>query len=152
MTAARARARVRDERGAIGGMEMLPLGFLVFVVASLMIVNAWTVVDSWFAVSTAAREGVRVYVESEPDEAWPNARARVQQVMDDYGRGDRAIAPAAPEPAFERCNLVTITAGYELAFINLPFVGEFGALATIEASHSERIDPYRSGQFEGSCS
>lgn len=143
--------RWRHDRGAIGGMEMLPLGFLVFVVASLMIINAWTVVDSWFAVSSAAREGARVYVESPAPDAWPNAQARIQEVMNDYGRGDRATTPVAPQVDFERCSLVTVTAGYELAFINLPFVGGFGALTTIEASHSELIDPYRSGEFEGSC-
>ncbi len=151
MSGRRFRSRRDDERGAIGGMEMLPLGFLVFVVASLMIVNAWTVVDSWFAVSAAAREGARTYVESPPERAWPDAQARMQQVMEDYGRGDRAIAPDAPTIEYERCALVTVTAGYELAFINLPLVGEFGALTTIEASHSERIDPFRSGEFEGAC-
>ncbi|MGI9607830.1 MAG: hypothetical protein ACR2P0_17010 [Acidimicrobiales bacterium] len=141
----------RGERGAIGGMEMLPLGFLVFVVGSLLIVNAWTVVDSWLAVSAAAREGARTYVEADPDEAWPEARSRILEVMDNYGRGGRALDPTPPAVDFERCSLVTITASYDLAFINLPFVGGFGALTNIEASHSERIDPYREGPFEGSC-
>ena len=144
--------RLRDERGAVGGMEMLPLGFLVFVVGTIMVLNAWTVVDSWMAVSTAAREGARVYVESDPATAWPDAEARILEVMDDYGRGDRALAPTPPAIGeYERCVVVTITAGYELAFINLPFVGGFGSLDTIEARHSERIDPYRAGDFEGGC-
>lgn len=146
------RQRLRDERGAVGGAEMLPLGFLVFVVGSIMILNAWTVVDSWMAVSTAAREGARVYVEADPLDAWPDAEARILEVMQDYGRGERAIAPQAPAiGAYERCAVVTITAGYDLAFITLPFVGGFGSLDTIEARHSERIDPYRAGDFEGTC-
>ncbi len=146
------RERLRDERGAIGGAEMLPLGFLVFVVGSIMILNAWTVVDSWMAVSTAAREGARVYVESDPLDAWPNAEARISEVMEEYGRGERALPPTAPALAdYERCAVVTITASYELAFITVPFVGGIGSLDVIEARHSERIDPYRAGDFEGIC-
>lgn len=145
-------ARLRSERGGIAGVEMLPIGFLVFVIGSLMIVNAWTVVDSWMAVSTAAREGARVYVESDPTEAWPAASARIIEVMDDYGRGDRAMVPVPPAlDSYERCAVVTITASYDLAFINLPFIGSWGSLDAIEARHSERIDPYRSGDFEGGC-
>lgn len=145
-------AQATDERGAVGGLEMLPLGFLVFVVSSIMILNAWTAVDSWMAVSTASREGARVFVESDPDEAWPAARVRIAEVMDGYGRGERLMAPSAPSVAFERCEVVTVRVGYDLAFINLPFVDGFGSLTTIEASHSERIDPYRSGDFTGECS
>ena len=147
----RIRARDKSERGAAGGAEMLPLGFLVFVVGSIMVLNAWTVVDAWMAVSTASREGARVFVESDPTEAWPNASARIEAVMNDYGRGDRAITPTEPAISFERCAIATVTVGYDLAFINLPFLGGFGSLDTIEAQHSERIDPYRSGEFEGTC-
>ena len=143
--------RLTNERGAVGGMEMLPLGFLVFVVSSVMILNAWTAVDSWLAVSTASREGARVYVESDPVDAWAAAHGRIVEVMDDYGRAERLIDPVAPAGAFERCQVVTVTVGYELAFINLPFLHGFGSLTTIEASHSERVDPYRSGDFTGAC-
>ncbi len=145
------RSRLADERGAVGGLEMLPLGFLVFVVGSIMILNAWTVVDSWMAVSSASREAARVYVESDPAEAWPAAQNRMQEVMAAYGRSDRMVPPNPPASAFERCQVVTMRVGYELAFINLPFVEGFGSLTTIEASHSERIDPYRSGEFVGEC-
>lgn len=148
------RDRRDDDRGA-AGVEMLPLGFLVFVVGSLMIVNAWTVVDSWMAVSTASREGARVFVESPPDEAWPATQQRVLDVMDDYGRGTRTLAPQPPviegDGSYTRCALVTVSVEYDLAFITLPFLGGFGSIDTIEATHSERIDPYRSGDFEGEC-
>lgn len=143
--------RWREERGAIGGAEMLPLGFFVFVVSSIMILNAWTAVDSWLAVSTASREAARVFVESDPDDAWPAARERIVEVMSDYGRAERLVPPDAPPGAFERCAVVTVTVGYELAFITLPILGGFGSLTTIEATHSERIDPYRSGEFTGAC-
>ena len=143
--------RLRDERGVVGGADMLVFGFLIFVVGSLLIVNAWTVVDSWLAVSAASREGARVFVEAGPDEAVARSRTRVLEVMDDYGRGDRASAPHPEYAAFERCALVTVHAQYEMAFIHLPFIGSFGALSTIDATHTERIDPFRSGDFEGGC-
>lgn len=143
--------RWADERGAVGGMEMLPLGFLVFVVSMIMILNAWTAVDSWLAVSTASREAARAYVEADPDDAWPAAHDRIVDVMGDYGRSGRMIAPVAPSGPFERCAVVTVTVGYDLAFINLPILGGFGSVTTIESSHSERIDPYRSGDFTGGC-
>lgn len=143
-----------SERGAVG-IEMLPLGFLVFVVGSLMIVNAWTVVDSWMAVSTASREGARVFVESPPDDAWPAAEARIVDVMNDYGRGTRTIPPEPPtiegDGSYARCAVVTVTVEYDLAFITLPFLGGFGSIDMIEGRHSERIDPYRSGDFDGAC-
>ena len=141
------------ERGA-AGVELLPSAFLIFVIGSLMIFNAWTVVDTWMAVSTASREGARVFVESPPDTAWPDAQARIMDVMDDYGRGPRTITPPPPKIEggnFARCAVVTVTVEYDMAFISLPFVGDFGSIDTIEASHSERIDPYRSGDFEGGC-
>jgi len=54
----------QSERGQIGGFEVLPFGLLLFVSAMLVITNAWAVVDSKFAASSAAREATRAYTES----------------------------------------------------------------------------------------
>lgn len=144
--------RLRDERGVVAGSDMLLFGFLAFVLSSLVIVNVWTVIDASLAVSSAAREGARTYVESDPNTAWADARTRMDEVMADYGRTDRAVPPNAPAiAAYERCAVVTITVEYDVALINLPLFGDFGSLTRIDASHSERIDPYRSGDFEGAC-
>lgn len=146
------RTRVADERGVVAGSDMLLFGFLVFVLSSLVIVNVWTVIDASLAVSTAAREGARAFVESEPDTAWLEAQQRMTEVMDDYGRTDRAVAPSPPAiVTYERCAVVTITAEYDVALISLPLFGDFGSLTRIDATHSERIDAYRSGEFEGAC-
>ena len=58
------RRRCADERGAVGGIEVLPLGMLVLVVGTLLVVNAWAVVDAKLAASAAAREAARAYVEA----------------------------------------------------------------------------------------
>ena len=43
---------------------MLPFGLLTFVVGTLLVANAWGVVDAKLAVTSAAREAVRAYVEA----------------------------------------------------------------------------------------
>jgi hypothetical protein len=148
----RAGERMSDERGVVAGSDMLLFGFLAFVLSSLVIVNVWTAIDASLAVSSAAREGARAYVEADPNTAWAQAQARMSDVMEDYGRTRGAVPPNPPDIArYERCAVVTITAEYDVALISLPLFGEFGSLTRIDASHSERIDPYRSGEFEGTC-
>ena len=45
-----------------------PFGLLIFVVGSLLIANAWAVVDAKFATDAAARQAVRTFVEGDdPD-------------------------------------------------------------------------------------
>ena len=52
------------ERGAIGGLEALPFSVLIFVFGSLLLVNAWGVVDAKLAVTSASREATRTFAES----------------------------------------------------------------------------------------
>ena len=81
-------ARLRGDSGAIGGIEVLPFGVLIFVVGSLLVANAWAVVDTKFMVTgTPAREAVRAYVEA-PDQGTGMARARVgvADTIDGQGR------------------------------------------------------------------
>lgn len=144
--------RRHDDRGFVAGSDMLIFGVLAFVVGSMLIINVWTVIDASLAVSAAAREGARTYVEADPATAWPEAQDSMQRVMADYGRADRALITSAPTiGAYERCAVVTITAEYDVALISLPIFGDFGSLTRVDASHSERIDAYRSGDFGGSC-
>ena len=52
------------ENGAAGNIEMLPFCLLIFIIGTLLIANAWAVIDTRTAVSSAAREATRSYVES----------------------------------------------------------------------------------------
>ena len=152
MIGGKLRQRITDERGVVAGSDMVLFGFLAFVLSSLVIVNVWTVIDVSFAVSSAAREGARTYVEADPNTAWADTQARMHDVMEDYGRTKRAVPPNPPAiDRYERCAVVTVTAEYDVALISLPLFGEFGSLTRIDATHSERIDPYRSGEYEGTC-
>ena len=65
----------RDESGQVAGIEVIPFGLLTFVVGTLLVANAWAVVDAKMAVSAAAREATRAYVETPPG-ADPLARAQ----------------------------------------------------------------------------
>ncbi len=140
-----------DDRGMAGGADILFFGLIMMAFTSLLIVNVWTVIDASLAVSASAREGARTYVESDPATAQANAIAAMEQAMQEYGRDTRATAPTFSGSDYERCAVVTVTAGYDVAFISIPIFGDFGSLTTIEATHSERIDPYRSGEFAGAC-
>ena len=141
-----------DDRGVVAGSDMLIFGVLAFVLGSLLVLNVWAVIDASLAVSAASREGARTYVEADPATAWADTQVRMNEVMTDYGRSDRAVAPSPPlVGAYERCAVVTVTAAYDVALVSLPIFGDFGSLKRVEASHTERIDAYRSGDFGGSC-
>ena len=46
--------RLRTDCGAIGNIEVVPFGLLIFVVGTLLVTNAWAVVDARLAVSSAS--------------------------------------------------------------------------------------------------
>lgn len=140
--------RRRGDRGQVAGIEVLPFGLLVFVSAVLVLANAWGVVDAKLAVTAAAREAVRAYVES-PDqsEAAAAARGRALAVLADYGRSDpeNTVDVAVSGGSFRRCARVTVTVSHPVPVVAVPFTGGFGRLDPVAAAFTELIDPFRSG-------
>lgn len=134
-----------DERGQVGGIEAVVMGLFVLVVGTLLVANAWGVIDAKSAAASAAREAIRAYVEA------PDAAAGVEE-GDDSARA--AMAGHGRDPArlelrwsgrrFGRCARVTAEARYTLPMIALPFLRD-AATFHIAARHSEVVDPYRSG-------
>jgi len=145
------RQRRHDDRGVVAGSDVLIFGVLAFVFGSLLIINVWAVIDASLAVSAAAREGARTYVEADPGSAWGDAQAQMNEVMNNYGRNDRPVTVKRSTTNYERCQPVTITVEYSVPLIDIPLFGEFGSLGNVKSEHTERIDAYRSGQFEGGC-
>ncbi len=147
----RIRRRVcwRDDGGQVGGIEVLPFGLLTFVVGTLLVANAWGVVDAKLAVTSAAREAVRAYVEA-PDQASAVAAAdaAATEAIAGHGRNPDAttteIRHEGDEP-FARCTRVTVTVHHPVPAIRLPFIGGYGHAFDVVASQSEVVDPYRSG-------
>jgi len=140
--------RCQGDAGQVGGIEALPFGLLVFVVGSLLIANAWAVVDAKFATDAAARQAVRTFVEG-TDEAEANhdAVAAGLESIEGHGRDpDRAVVQPVGPADLTRCARVTFEAVYEIPAVSLPFIGGFGpAPFEVRSTHSELVDPFRSG-------
>ena len=132
----------------MAGIEALPFGVLIFVVGALLITNLWAVVDAKVAVDAAAREAVRVYVES-PDATVGGRRAgdAAAEVVRGYGRHAERLEVGVHHDGdrpFARCVRVTITTRYPIPALRLPWIGGLGHLFDVHGRHSERIDPFRS--------
>ncbi|MEZ5165727.1 MAG: hypothetical protein R2695_04250 [Acidimicrobiales bacterium] len=140
--------RLRGERGQIGGMEVIPLGLLVLVGITLLLVNVWAVVDAKLAVTAAAREATRAYVESDDaDAAAREAVRRAEETIAAYGRHDGRATIGTPmlDGPFARCARVSVTVAYDVPAIRIPFLGGFGSSTSVTSAHSELVDPFRSG-------
>ena len=137
----------RDDAGQFAGIEALPFGILVFVIGSLLVTNAWAVIDAKLAVSSAAREGARTYVEAPPDLAVAAAQARQAGLDAIAGHGrDPAQAEVTvdnPAGAYERCVRISVEVAYEIPAVHLPIIGGYGRGFDVASRHSELIDPWR---------
>ncbi|MGH8906638.1 MAG: hypothetical protein ACRD0K_09000 [Egibacteraceae bacterium] len=146
--------RWRDEHGAAGGFEAIAFGTLIFVFGTLLVANAWDVVDARFAVAAAVREAARAYVEAESaDQANAAGQRAAQATMAAYGRADPpAQADVRTTGAFARCARATWTVSYPVSVIVLPGVFGLDEVYTVSASHSEIVDPLRTGlEGEADC-
>ena len=147
--------RCSGDRGQIGGMEVLPFGFFVFVSITLFLVNVWGVLDAKLAVTSASREAARAFVEAPSSgDGFVEAEARAREALAAYGRdGERATVerPQLPD-GFARCARVTVGVRYEVLALAIPFVGGFGSVTTVRSVSTEVIDPFRDGlDGEAAC-
>jgi len=136
----------RDESGQLAGVEAVPFGLLTFVVGALLVANAWAVVDAKMAVSAAAREATRAYVEAPADgDPLALADAAARSAIEGAGRDPAQLVLRPSEATFARCGTVRFEASYRIPAIRVPWVGGFGAGFTATARHAEIVDPYRTG-------
>ncbi len=145
MTARRGRVR-RDESGQVAGIEAIPFGLLTFVVGTLFVANAWAVVDAKMAVSAAAREATRAFVEAPAGvDPLALAEAAARSAIEGAGRDPEQLVLTALDATFARCETVRFQASYQIPAIHVPWVGGFGSGFTATARHAEVVDPYRTG-------
>lgn len=140
--------RLRDEDGFVGGFEALPFGFLVFIVGSLLLVNAWAVFDCHMAASAAAREAVRAFVESSGSATGARLAGQDAAVaaLEGQGKDDARMHLSWNGAELVRCQPVTVTITYDVPTIAVPWIGAFGGgVLQTTAHHTEIVDPYRSG-------
>ena len=147
--------RCEREEGQVGGVEGLVFGVLVFVLGTLVVANAWGVVDAKMAAGSAAREATRAFVESDAtttEEALAEAEDVARRTIAGYGRDPAKLAVVPEELALRRCARVTLRAEYPVPLIALPLFGSHGHGFTATGRHSEVVDPYRAGlQDRGAC-
>ena len=138
--------RALDERGQAAGFEVLPFGLLVLVLGTLLVANAWGVIDAKIAVTASAREAARVFVEAPTEgEGAAAADRAAKEAIAGHGRDpDRLVIDRSG--GFTRCGRVTFVVSYPVPTVQLPWIGGFGgSVITTKAVHSELVDPFRSG-------
>lgn len=147
------RRRWVAEDGAAAGAEALVFGVLIFVMGTLIVVNAWGVVDAKLAVSSAAREAARIAVETTVGGSDPSAAARIaaEATLAGHGRDPGRITRFELQQAdpsdgvLTRCERVFVDISIDVETVRVPWVGAFGGTVEVNGSHTEVVDPYRSG-------
>ena len=137
-----------DEAGQVGGVEGVIFGVLVFVLGTLVVANAWAVVDAKSSASAAAREATRAFVESSASseqDALVEAEAVARDTIEGYGRDPAKLVVVAEEASLRRCGRVTIRTEYPVPLVSLPILGQHGHGFTAVGRHSELVDPFRAG-------
>lgn len=138
--------RRADERGQVGGIEAIPLGLLVLVVATLLAVNAWAVLEAKSAVVGAARAAARAYVEAPDARVAEEAADRAAtEAYEGGGRDPSRLRLERVEGRFARCGPVAFEARTRVPAVVVPWLGGWGDGFTVRARHREVVDPYRSG-------
>lgn len=134
-------------------METWPFGIVVLLGAALLVSNVWAVIDARMAAGSAARESVRVWVESDGDTARAEAAGRAAYSA--YGRDPARLGGpdlVVDGGGFVRCARVSATWQAKVPALSLPLLGGWGTGFTVSATHTEIVDPYRSGlPAEGGC-
>lgn len=137
---------VRDEHGQVGGIEAVVFGMLIFVVGVLVVANAWGVIDAKTAASTAAREAARTYVKAPAGaDPLPAAIRAGQDTLASLGRHASGERVELLSGSFTRCSVVTFRVRVSVPLIHLPWLTSALSGFTAVATHSEVVDPFRSG-------
>lgn len=148
------RAVKRGEEGQVGGVEGLVFGVLIFVLGTLVVANAWGVVDAKMAAGSAAREATRSFVESDAssaEAAFAEAEAVARRTVEGYGRDPDKLVVTPETVSLRRCARVTLSTSYPVPLISLPIFGARGHGFTATGRHSEIVDPYRAGLADRSA-
>lgn len=129
----------------MGGIEAVFFGLLVLVLGTLVVANAWGVIDAKVAAAGAAREATQAFVQA-PAGSDPTAMARAAAVRAIEAQGrDTARMTMLVSGDLTRCSRVVVEVRYRVPLIVVPMLGGMGSGFTASARHSELVDPYRSG-------
>ena len=127
----------------VAGLDGLLFGSLILLGGTVLIVNAWSVIETRQALDGAAREYLRAYTEApDPRSAVSDADAAARASLAGGNRRlDVRIRP--PDTAtFGPCALASVELSADVAAARIPFVGEFGS-TQVSVAHTEMIDAHR---------
>jgi hypothetical protein len=140
------RSTVAAEDG-VAGLEALAFGVLIFVFGTLVVVNAWGVVDAKMATTAAAREATRAVVESDgAGDLGALAGSVAAGTLAGHGRDPDRLTGTALTGSLTRCARVRVEITYRVPTIQVPLLGGFGdAGVLVRGTHTEVVDPFRGG-------
>lgn len=132
----------RGERGQLAGIETVPLGILVFVAGTLLVVNAWAVVTNRTTANSIAREYLRAYTNAPDRTEGLAAGARVARTVatahDLPAERVRLVVPDEWGP----CVVATVAVTISVPEVRAPFLGGFGT-TEVTVVHHDRISGHR---------
>jgi Flp pilus assembly protein TadG len=137
----------RSERGQAGA-EAVAIALILGIAIVLLFANVWVLVDAKMRVGEAAREGARAIVEANTPGDSPTQTARTAGSEAFLGASRLVHAPeyvVRADNGFGRCGRVAVQVRARIRTITLPFVGRWSPDFEVQSTHSEIIDPFRSG-------
>ena len=136
--------RGRGERGQAAGIETIPIGVLVFISGTLLVVNAWAIVTNRSTADSLAREYLRAYTkESSRPAALAAGQRVVDAIVDAHGLPHERVR-IEPPTQWLACAPATVTIRLTVPEVRAPFLGGFGT-TEIVVTHRDRLDGYRAG-------
>ena len=138
----------RSQAGQVGGLEAIAFGMLILVMGALIIGNAWGVIDARTAANEAAREAARTFATAPVQtDAQADALARdaATATLRELGWQSPGTTVRRLQGTFVRCALVTYEVEIAIPAFRLPWIRSSVSVFRATATHSERVDPYRSG-------
>lgn len=140
------------ERGTVGGVEVLPLCLMVLVGFTLLVVNAWAVVDARGVADDAAREGARAFAEAPAAvDPWAEARRAVDRTIGATGRATERTTMRITTVGPLRCSAVTVEVASRVPTVLVPGRRVGPLLGVVRSRHTTVVDPYRSGLGGDGC-
>jgi Flp pilus assembly protein TadG len=148
------RVRWSDDRGFAGGTEAVPLGVLVMVVGTLLVMNVWAVIDTKMALNVAARQAAHAVAEA-PDAGTATATAddAAREALAAFHGPERAAGlvvsgieytdRSGVAVGFQRCARVRVVLEDRAPLIRVPIIGGWGTSFPVSSTGASIVDPYR---------
>lgn len=139
-------SRAAQQGGFAGGIEVIPFAVLVFVLVTLLMVNAWAVLDAKLAVEAAAREATRAFVEAgDAARAETASGAAARAAFEASGRSPSGLQVRHTDAEYVRCASVEFEVTYVVRAVRMPIITGLGHDITVVGRHREVIDPFAAG-------